>query len=516
MGPSLAQEKKSYLSTVGLLMLAALLWLVQIGDYFNGTIDDVFITLRVVNNVASGHGFVYNVGEYVEGYSNWSWVVMLTGLSKLSGIQSSSMDMLWLAKVLAMFFSLLATVSIYRLASRLTDSPIASALSVLFVTCTSSFGYWSICGLETPLVLFLVTSSALQLYHIERSPSLFRQLLLGGTLALLAITRPEAVGYGVLILGSLLYFDKALSRRVVVIALSFLLPFALFLSWRYATYGMFVPNTFYAKVGGSGRFIFGIKYCLESVIACFAIFPLALPFLRVKEIEDTAKRVTVATMLVLLFFAFFFALYAGADWMPAYRFILPGVGVGIIACILACQTMWRREEQYLSPNAKRIILPLVIVIAATAMTFEGRLRTRAQFAYPTPHALSDFRGHALVDHEKVAHWLTAHKDSISTFAAGEAGLLGFLNPQMRLIDLNGLMDTTIARMKRNAGGIDPEYILARNPDCFVLFSESAKPEIVGAASSYSEILLSDATFQQRFEMRQTYGNFAIFMRRKTA
>src|SRR5687768_18070176 len=40
----------------------------SLGEYLNGTVDDVFITLRVVNNVVSGNGFVYNVGEYVEGY----------------------------------------------------------------------------------------------------------------------------------------------------------------------------------------------------------------------------------------------------------------------------------------------------------------------------------------------------------------------------------------------------------------------------------------------------------------
>lgn len=506
---------KTLAYTLGLLALASLLWLVQIGDLLNGTIDDVFITLRVVNNVAEGHGFVYNVGEHIEGYSNWSWVVMLTGLSKLLGISTDSMQMLWLAKALALFFSILAIVSVYKLARRVCDSPIVAAVSVLFVACTSPFAYWSTCGLETPLVLFLVTSCAVQVFDLERSPSVARYVMLGLSLALLATTRPEAAGYAAIILGLLIHTDKALSRRVSLIALSLAIPFAMFLTWRYATYGMLLPNTFYAKVGGPSRFIFGIKYCLESVIACFAIFPLAIPFLQIKLVDDRAKKLTIATMLALVGFAYFFALYAGADWMPAYRFILPGLGVGIVVCLTACYMIWQRGEHLLSQKAISVGLPLVIVIAAAAMTFEGRVRTRAQLIYPTPHALADVHGHALSDHEKVAFWLKAHQDSISTFAAGEAGLLGFINPDMDLIDLNGLMDTSIARMK-NGGGIDPQYILDRNPDCFVLFSQSAKPVVVGAASSYSEIMFANKEFNRRYEHRQQYGAFSILMRRGVA
>src|SRR5437773_11900091 len=40
-------------------------------------IDDTFISLRYARNLAAGQGLVYNVGERVEGYTNFLWTVAL-------------------------------------------------------------------------------------------------------------------------------------------------------------------------------------------------------------------------------------------------------------------------------------------------------------------------------------------------------------------------------------------------------------------------------------------------------
>src|SRR5690606_5045693 len=47
-----------------------------IGTY-NHLGEDAFITFRYVRNLASGVGFVYNPGEFVEGYSNFFWAILL-------------------------------------------------------------------------------------------------------------------------------------------------------------------------------------------------------------------------------------------------------------------------------------------------------------------------------------------------------------------------------------------------------------------------------------------------------
>ena len=45
--------------------------------YFPESIDDAYITLRYSKNLLLGNGPVFNIGERVEGYSNFSWMVLL-------------------------------------------------------------------------------------------------------------------------------------------------------------------------------------------------------------------------------------------------------------------------------------------------------------------------------------------------------------------------------------------------------------------------------------------------------
>src|SRR5438874_2520767 len=51
--------------------------------YFHYTSDDAYISYRYARNLADGVGLVWNPGQHVEGYSNFSWVLTLAGLHKL-------------------------------------------------------------------------------------------------------------------------------------------------------------------------------------------------------------------------------------------------------------------------------------------------------------------------------------------------------------------------------------------------------------------------------------------------
>ena len=61
-----------YLLSVPWLLLLA--WLTSVAWFLT---DDAFISFRYVRNLLEGHGLVFNPGEYVEGYTNFLWVVVL-------------------------------------------------------------------------------------------------------------------------------------------------------------------------------------------------------------------------------------------------------------------------------------------------------------------------------------------------------------------------------------------------------------------------------------------------------
>ena len=64
--------------------LALLGWLASVGWFIT---DDAFISFRYVRNLLEGHGLVFNPGEYVEGYTNFLWVLELAAIWGLLGIR---------------------------------------------------------------------------------------------------------------------------------------------------------------------------------------------------------------------------------------------------------------------------------------------------------------------------------------------------------------------------------------------------------------------------------------------
>ena len=57
--------------------LALLAWLTSVAWFLT---DDAFISFRYVRNLLEGHGLVFNPGEYVEGYTNFLWILELAAL----------------------------------------------------------------------------------------------------------------------------------------------------------------------------------------------------------------------------------------------------------------------------------------------------------------------------------------------------------------------------------------------------------------------------------------------------
>jgi arabinofuranosyltransferase len=61
--------KSQYIVLVASFLVFAVLSYI----YFPESIDDAYITLRYSKNLLLGNGPVFNIGERVEGYSNFTW-----------------------------------------------------------------------------------------------------------------------------------------------------------------------------------------------------------------------------------------------------------------------------------------------------------------------------------------------------------------------------------------------------------------------------------------------------------
>jgi len=114
--------------------------------------DDAYITFRYAENLAAGHGLVFNVGERVEGYTNFLWTVLL------SGVVASGGDPIPASLILGVLGYAATLLVVFRV-SRAAGPP-AAPLAVTCVALHADHQVWATGGLETSWVAALFSGAA--------------------------------------------------------------------------------------------------------------------------------------------------------------------------------------------------------------------------------------------------------------------------------------------------------------------------------------------------------------------
>ena len=235
-------------------LLLSLPWLVLLGwiaSFGWFVCQDAFISFRYARNLLEGHGLVYNPGEYVEGYSNFLWVLELAALWGAFGVRPEHTAP-WLS--VACTAGTLAAMLWW--VTRLPGLPYRGLIAwmAMGLVCSSAtFAVWtSGWGLETrQFTLFIVLAVVgLSLYR-AKLPALLGVSL---SLAAAALTRPEGP-----LFAACCFAWYAVQRRIDIgrwrpnwrAAAALTVPFLVLVVGHYlfrsAYYGEWLPNTYYAK-----------------------------------------------------------------------------------------------------------------------------------------------------------------------------------------------------------------------------------------------------------------------------
>ncbi len=213
-------------------------------------VDDAYISLRYAQNLLDGHGLVWNVGERVEGYTNFLWTLMLAGLG-LSGIE---LPLLALAASLVAWLTMLGGT--LALARHLMPRGLPVAAMLLALQATSL--EFATSGLETSMASAFVVWGA---FFLARNRGPRDTALCGLMLILATFTRPDHALFwmaaGLAILLRDLDRDRPLPSLLAARSWWFpasFLPYAVYLGWKLAYYGQILPNTFYAKSADQAYF----------------------------------------------------------------------------------------------------------------------------------------------------------------------------------------------------------------------------------------------------------------------
>lgn len=432
--------------------------------------DDAYISYRYAVNLAQGNGLVFNVGERVEGMTNLLWTLLLA-LGELLGIASPLLAHAMGAACGAVMLILTFLLCREHL-SRQHDW--SAGLATLALWTSSGFWVWVLSGLETSMFAMLVLAA----FYAQSKNRLWWASI---AITLATLTRPEGVLLAAVIFGVALlrWFNRP---RALLAAPQVWAPMAFYIAslvaltlFRLAYYGMPLPNTVYAKVGGipiSRGISYVMSFFRDGAMWLLPALAVALWVHAKKWSEATpaTDSMTSVIFFILLFIAY--VIYIGGDVFPYSRFLVPILPLLLaVTCVgIAAAFTLRKPLAWLltAGLAAATIWPLVAEPASREVL---KVRNLVPDEYARHQAVQ----------------LAQMQPPIKLVAAVSIGRLGYFSG-LPILDLVGLVDAHIARapvsasLLRGQGVLlpghqrsDPQYALDRRPDIVVIPQKAAEP-----------------------------------------
>jgi hypothetical protein len=427
------------------------------------TCDDAYISFRYAANLLAGHGLVYNVGETppVEGYSNFLWTLASAAGQALRLDPAIAANALSAASAAALLLLVARFVHVRFGLNGPRCGVVALFLGILPpITC------WTTGGLETmtfALAVFLVYE------RIASGPSV-RGWQAGSAAAAAVLLRADGAGWALAALlvawidaGSRPDVRGACVRAACMLGAAVCAQLALRLAW----HEDWIPNTARVKAGLSAmRLERGAKYAGAMLLAMPAL--IAAPILALVATRDTSKcprRVSVAA-LAFVAVALGYAVWAGGDFLPFGRFLVPAVPFVALsfAALLARPARWVRA-------AAAVLLATAPLATLGVQAVPEALHFRWNEDQPIAERtmLDNVRWRA-TEWSLVGRALR-ERCAGQSIVLGGIGAIGYFSG-LRVYDLFGLVSPEVARLGaplvRGSPGhdrrVDPEFFLPYRPD----------------------------------------------------
>jgi arabinofuranosyltransferase len=456
------------------LVLGAAALLVWHSLRFNFVTDDAFISFVYARNLAEHGALVFNLGERVEGYTNFLWTLLLALGMKLHIAPELS------SRVLGTLCAILTLGVVTRLSRRLRGADSYSpwdALPALLLAGIPGYACWASGGLETQLfTLFVTLGGAEYLETLLRDDPLAadRRHLARTALffGLAALTRPEGFLFFALAgLHRLVLRIRArrfLPDRAELAAIGlFLLLTVPHLLWRRWYYGYWVPNTFYIKSSGGRAAWQQGAYYLFAFARDLKLFVLpalwALGLLRPLPPAEHRAYVRAGAFTLLCSAAFLlYVVSVGGDFMGLYRFVLPIVPLSVVCGSLGLLRLSRG-----APAAA--LAPLALLFAHGVNTYFVDRHALGFIGADRGIDTPGYLRYYTEDRAAIGRWLGQHVQPDDYQVVGGAGAQVYY-AGIRALDSFGLSDAYVAHevppvsIRPGHQKFAPlEYVLSRKP-----------------------------------------------------
>jgi hypothetical protein len=425
--------------------------------------DDAFISFRYARNWVDGNGLVFNVGERVEGYTNFLWVVLLA-IPYTVGI-----DIPTTAVVLCLGSQIGVLIMTTRMIRRLAPEgrPVVVSLAAIVLATSYLTATYATGGLETTFGAFLVLL-AIDLVTRITEPGRSRAIkLMWAGLCLIAATmaHPDhAIFY--VALGGVLLVRRVPIKELLWYAAPFVIIFVPYFLIRWSYYGLPLPNTYYTKSGGAAYFSQGGFYLYASALSAgvLGVLPLAV-YGAIKKRRDLAVQFAiVAAPLYLLYVA-----KIGGDFMLG-RLLIPALPLILVLAELGVRTLIVEKRWKLAAPALAIAslacIPTRVIRNQEYIWHLTDERTFYTFDSLWP---LEMKGNIPRRVEMLRKYFEGVPNP-PKYAAYAIGMLGYFTG-WPVVDIHGLIDVELSAMplaKRGRPGHEryasPAHIVKRGAD----------------------------------------------------
>lgn len=476
--------------------LAILIFLIfvygKLSLHISSICDDAFISFRYAKHLADGQGLVFNLGERVEGYTNFLWVLLLGAFYKMGFSLPETSQ--WVALFAAALLVVLVGVfsKNYFISSRF---PPVSFIAPVLLGTSPLFLEHSRTGLETMLLSCLTFASFwCYCYHGEKK---YIEYATGFFLGLAYLSRPDAglwfIGFVAAdFLSPFLERERKPSRKSNLMSVAayssvFFSVVFIHLLWRISYYHDILPNTYYAK--NITNWTLGWNKLKDSLPATGYLLPVA----PVVALWLLRSRWAIFSSLIILMLLLY-DVRLGGDFIYNFRFLIPVLPLFFLLLqelmrksLLQCLTK-RRAVKLLSILG--FVLPLLLLLFGSY--HEVLFMQRSSKMNKIFNEYSTY----------LAFWVKSRTQKEDTLAIVPAGIVPYYCDRT-FIDMAGLNDRHIAKEGNYDRTCfiahqreDAAYVLSRKPE-FILDSPNNPLREHVAATKY---LMKEPLLQKNYEV----------------
>ncbi len=323
--------------------------------------DDAFITYRYAKNFYDGHGIVFNPGEWVEGYSNFLHVLLMTPamILPIKWVYAFSVGLN------SLFFLGTIWLFVKLLQIKLGDSQ--ALLGGWLLAFNPWFWVNIATGLETIVVVFIAVATLFVL-EVQNRTVRWRAYALALLTVLSLLSRVDGFVLPLIVVGYL--FVKKDYKLCMLIASTLALSFLCYTFWRLYYYGELMSNTYYLRMAELNRFDQwknGVKFLIRNYLhtGLWLIVLLTMSLLLRKYLLDRRQPLGFSMIFVMLWTTY--VVLAGGDFYYE-RFLIVLFPFSLYALLPLLQNY--------SPQLIKALVIVIFVAQFKSTLSDGRFQYR--------------------------------------------------------------------------------------------------------------------------------------------